>query len=263
MSCTINEQIAVRFQFQKMAPLGIEDNDYRRVAMALDLDEADVVDLCKQYQMQNKAAAAELFPEICRPKETKKICFIGDSITSERTSYMNIIRTAFESQENVQFLDCAVSGWKTSDVIFEFEGRVCPFEPDIIHIMIGTNDARNAYPGTDSSTAGIEGYRRNITQIVRMAKSTGANVIMTTVPPTKRSAPLPNGVVPEWETAAFNRVLRELCRQEQVKLNDMEAVLITELEKIIALFDHVHLNSNGQRLLAASVYRCLADEMMN
>ena len=36
------EKIAVRFNFQKMAPLGIADSDYRRVAMALDLNEGEV-----------------------------------------------------------------------------------------------------------------------------------------------------------------------------------------------------------------------------
>lgn len=260
MACSAEEQIAVRFNYQKMAPLGIKDTDYRRVAMALDLTTADVESLCQQYRKHNKDVAAELFPEVVRPQEKQKVCFIGDSITSERTSYMNIIREAYENEPNVEFLDCAISGWQTANVIFEFEGIVPDFKPDIIHIMVGTNDARNAYPGTDSSTASLMGYRRNMKQIIHMTKALGAKVIISTVPPTKQSAPLSNGTIPEWETVAFNKILRELCAEEQILLNDMEAELTAELENIIVSFDHVHLNANGQKLMAASVYKYLTNE---
>lgn len=255
-------QIAVRFHYQKMAPLGIEDTDYRRVAMSLDIPEEGVRELCQQYLAQNQAAAAELFPQPVCPKRMRKICFIGDSITSERKSYMNILRAAFAAQDNVQILDCAVSGWKTSDAIFEFEGIVPAFQPDIIHMMIGTNDARNAYPGTDSSTASLSAYRRNMTQLIHMARNLDAAVIISTVPPTKTSPPLPNGTVPVWETVAFNRILREVCRQEKVPLNDMEAALTADLEKAIDTFDHVHLSAYGQKLMAGSVYKYLAEELM-
>ena len=40
------QRIAVRFNFHKMAPLGIGDEDYRRISIALDLEEADVREYC-------------------------------------------------------------------------------------------------------------------------------------------------------------------------------------------------------------------------
>ena len=261
---TLNEamQIAVRFNYQKMAPLGIADDDYRRVAMSLDLSEDGVKELCQQFKAQNKAAASELFPNPVHPTRECRICFIGDSITSERTSYMNILRTAFEDQSNVLICDCAISGWKTSDVIFEFEGYVPGFKPDIVHIMLGTNDARNAFPDTDSSAAGLSGYRRNITQIIETVKKLGAAVIVTTIPPTKPSPALDCGIVPVWETKDFNDILRDVCKQANVPLNDMESTLTAELDGVIDTFDHVHLSAYGQKLMAKSVYPYLAEEMM-
>lgn len=263
MACNAQQQLAVRFNFQKMGPLGIADDDYRRVAMAVDSTEADVRALCENFHQQNRRTAEEL--GICGglADAPVRICFIGDSITSERTSYMNILRDGLAVDKNIETLDFSISGWQTSNVIFEFEGRVPAFRPDVVHMMIGTNDARNARPGTDGSTASLAGYRRNVEQILTLIADTGAKVIVTTVPPTRTSAPLESGIVPVWEWRAFNEVLRDITTRHGILLNDMEHTLISELDRVIDVFDHVHLSAYGQRLMAQSVYAALKKLLAN
>ena len=257
MACNAEQQFAVRFNLQKMGPLGIADDDYRPVAMAVDSTEADVRELCEGFHRQNRRVAEELGIHGGLTDRPVRICFIGDSITSERTSYMNILRDGLVEDRNIEILDFAISGWQTSNVIFEFEGQVPAFRPDVVHMMIGTNDARNARPGTDGSTASLAGYRRNIEQILTLLADTGAQVVISTVPPTQVSAPLENGVVPVWEWRAFNEILRDVAAKHGILLHDMEQTLVAELDKIIDVFDHVHLNAYGQRLMAQGVYAAL------
>lgn len=256
------QRIAVRFNFHKIAPLGIGDQDYRRIAMALDLSEEDVKAFCADCETKVQQSAQQLTAKPRSEMKNARICFIGDSITSERTSYMRILQRWLEKYPGVQTLDCAVSGWKTSDVIFEYEDRVTPFQPTHIHMMIGTNDARNAYPGEDGSTIGTASYRRNMERLIRYALDLNAKLIVTTVPPT---APAPaaaaNGKYPQWESRAFNAVLRELAQKYPFVLNDMEGELEERLDEIIDDFDNVHLNSQGQRSIAERLLPLLLQEI--
>lgn len=243
--------IAIRFNFQKIAPLGIEDSDYRRIAMALDLWEDDVRIFCENCKTKTQKAADALRIQMPDVKNSARICFIGDSITSERTSYMRIAQSYFGNCDDIKMLDCAISGWKTSDMIFEYEERVIPFRPTIIHMLIGTNDARNAYPGEDRSTAAIENYRRNMGQLIRYGLDLGAKVIVTTLVPTKLALnALPNGNYPKWEIETFNSILREIAMIYPVVLNDMEAEMTQRLDEIIDDFDNLHINFEGQFTIA-------------
>ena len=155
-----------------------------------------------------------------------------------------------------------MSGWKTSDAIFEFEDRVTSFRPTLIHMMIGTNDARNAYPGEDGSTSSLEGYRRNMRRLIRYGLDLGARVVLTTIAPAKPAAiPLANGRRPQWETRAFNEVLRGLAAEFPIVLNDVEAALEQQLDAVIDNFDNVHLNATGQRIIAERLLPLLLREI--
>jgi lysophospholipase L1-like esterase len=194
----------------------------------------------------------------------KVICF-GDSNTY---GYENLTYIGGRYAADSRWVDLLAqqTGW---NIINEgLNGREIPRRPiqipddtDFLIIMLGTNDARNAFPGTDSSAASLDGYRRNITQIIETVKKLGAADIVTTIPPTKPAAALECGVVPVWETKAFNNILREVCKQANVPLNDMEATLTSELDKVIVPFDNVHISVYGQKLMAASVYPYLVEEM--
>ena len=256
------QRIAVRFNFHKMAPLGIGDEDYRRISMALDLEEADVREYCAACADAAARMADEICPERIPELKGARICFIGDSITSERTSYLRILQRCLQDSPGIEIQDCAVSGWKTSDAIFEFEDRVTSFRPTLIHMMIGTNDARNAYPGEDGSTSSLEGYRRNMRRLIRYGLDLGAQVVLTTIAPAKPAAiPLANGRRPQWETRAFNEVLRGLAAEFPIVLNDVEAALEQQLDAVIDNFDNVHLNATGQRIIAERLLPLLLREI--
>jgi len=246
--------IAVRFNFQKIAPLGIGDADYHRIALALDMDESYVQTLCEGYAAKNRETAAQLGLQIPKAKHEERICYIGDSLTSDPTSHFRIAQAAFAGDENVKFMDFAISGWKTTDVLFEFDAAVIPFKPTIIHILLGANDSRNAYPGQDDSATCREGYRRNMDRLLELSLATGAKVILTTLMPCKEAADaLPNGNKPVWEIAAFNDILRDLAKKHPVVFNDMEAEMRAKLDDIIDGFDNLHLNGYAHQLIAGRV----------
>lgn len=246
--------IAVRFNFHRIAPLGINDGDYRRIARALDMDEGYVRSLCEGYQLQNRKAVEQLKLQIPHAKQEERICYIGDSLTSDRTSHFRIAQAAFAADENVKFMDFSISGWKTTDVLFEFDAAVIPFRPTIIHILLGANDARNAYPGQDASATSRAAYRRNMERLIELCLASGAKVILTTLAPCKDVAEaLPNGNAPVWEIAAFNEILRELAKKHALIFNDMEADMRAHLDEIIDGFDNLHLNAYAQQRIAEHV----------
>ena len=257
---TFGNDIPVRFNYHKIAPLDIEDTDYRRISQVLNMDERYVESLCKEYERRNNDSVEKLGINVPKAKREERICCIGDSITSDRLSYFRIAQSAFKEETNVYFLDFAISGWKTSDVLSEFDAQVAPFKPTIIHILLGTNDSKNAYPGEDASVTSQEEYRRNMDRLLELCDMTGAKVILTTLPPCREATEiLPNGNKPVWEIATFNVILRRLAPKHNVILNDMESELQDRLNDIIDRFDNLHLNEFAHRMIASRVisYMCM------
>ncbi len=244
-------EIAVRYNFQKIAPLGIEDYDYPRIAAVLNLDVDYVKCLCENYHVLNKQRAESYVSLLPKAKKPERICFIGDSLTSDRLSYLHVAEEVFANDSNVSIMDFSISGWNTTNVLFEFESTVIPFNPTIIHFLIGINDARNAYPGEDGSATSIDGYQRNMQRLIRYAKALGADVIVSSLHPVARAIqPLPNGKYAVWETELFNTVLESLCSEEKVCFNDMRSAQHAQTERIIDDFDNLHLNVYGQDMIA-------------
>ena len=67
----------------------------------------------------------------------KKVLFVGDSITADKMGYRNVLC-------NVASLDgmcLAYSGATSTDMYRFVNERICIFEPDIVSVMIGTNDS--------------------------------------------------------------------------------------------------------------------------
>jgi lysophospholipase L1-like esterase len=111
------------------------------------------------------------------------VVFIGDSITALWAA----------GQEGSQFathpnwIAKGISGQNSNQIVARFQTDVIDLHPDMVHILIGTNDV---YPGwtlgpcdVPAGSANFEDSPANVVAMVEMARSADIKVILATIPP--------------------------------------------------------------------------------
>lgn len=194
----------------------------------------------------------------------KTIAFIGDSITSDRESYFNIIRKSYEDEKGLKWIDAAISGDKSDDAKMKFYERTMNHHPDVAHVLIGTNDMRESDDEDGESCLSLEDYRKNLEYMVKRLKAEGVQVILSTISPVlnegiRKRFPDDNWIYKEGNIHAVNSIIEETAEKFGVKLNDMRPVYGAYKAEEILLQDGLHLNELGQNLLAKNVLAALEE----
>jgi lysophospholipase L1-like esterase len=258
---------AFAFQFnihKSHIPLGIEDHDYRRLQDVYGVGRRTILEEAAKIGAANARHAKELLkdadvPEDIRSAGETRISFLGDSITSDRQSYMNIIQCALSEYGGISVADYAVSGFKSGDLLTMLFPDVIAVRADIVSIMIGTNDMRRTDDAHRALHTGIEEYEKNVRYVVEKLTGSGSRVILTTIPPfcmDKINASLDgyNILYTEDDRSAFNSVIRRIARDCGACLNDMDETYSKHPTADLTLDDGLHLNELGQRLLAGKLF---------
>jgi lysophospholipase L1-like esterase len=108
--------------------------------------------------------------------QSRKVIFIGDSITQNWGSGQ--FGQAFVQNSN--WIDKGVSGQTSTQVLARFQSDVIDAHPDIVHILVGTNDV---YPGWQLCQGNTINSCGNIEAMVAEAQAAGIKVILGTIPP--------------------------------------------------------------------------------
>jgi len=182
--------------------------------------------------------------------------FTGDSITQGAAhtggarSYPQLFEEwlRFERGRPHDFvLNTAISGNFADDVLADYDRRVARFEPEVVAVMLGTNDAVRGVPG-------LAGYRDALDGIVGRAARDGARTIVLTPP----------GVMPEATSRAphiadYARAAREAAVERRSTVVDVFADWTDRDGGTPGAWmdDAIHPNARGHReigrLLAARV----------
>ena len=254
----------VKFNMHKLI-LDIPERDADRIAMVFHADRNEVESLMESFRQTVRTEAERTRAEmtIPMPVDKRSIVFLGDSITSDRESYLNIIRELYRDQPNVQIVDAAISGDKSDDAVMRFYERTLRYKPDVVCILIGTNDLRRNDDSYASSCVSLGGIEKNLRYMISMLKSRGAKIILTTISPVineqlKARFPDSNWCYEPSEIDALNNLIYDLSIEYQIQLNDMRMVYANYSPEKILLNDGLHLNSIGQRLLLRSTLQCLS-----
>jgi lysophospholipase L1-like esterase len=103
------------------------------------------------------------------------VVYIGDSITA-------IWGSGPQFAEHPNWVDKGISGQNSSQVLARFQTDVVDLHPEIVHILIGTNDV---YPGwtLHPSDPYAINSPANVEAMVNMAQTNGIHVILATIPP--------------------------------------------------------------------------------
>ena len=148
-------------------------------------------------------------------------------------------------------INTAISGWRVALLLKDFDRRVASWRPDVVTLMIGTNDC---------STAGVfpvispQKFACQVRRFVRRVRRTGAIPVLQTQPTIDvQHAP------ERARIAEFAQAIRDVAAREKVILVDQFAKF-TELENTGAknlLNDPFHPGAAGHAVLALEIARVL------
>lgn len=261
-------QFKFNFKFnlhKSCIPIGLKDDDYQSLSAAYGVSMEDMMAEVEANQAFLRAEAELLlqkYPDFPREMANKKIAFLGDSITSDRRSYFNIIRTALQDSD-AHLLDDAISAYKVVDIITNFVPGVTDFAPDIVHIMIGSNDLKRTSDVRKLPVLSVEEYAKDLDYLVDSMLDRGAKLILTTIPPfddKKTHAKFfeVNACFLDEDRMAFNAVVREQAKKAGCLLNEMDPLYAQYSIADLTLEDGLHLNEIGQRMLT----HCVVEKLL-
>ena len=211
---------------------------------------------------------------------SSKVIFLGDSITQAAESeegegtYKGFITSLKENVgQEMELINKGISGNKVPDLLLRYKNDVLDLKPNIVFIYIGINDVWHKYDwgsGTD-----IDIYENGLRKIISEIKTTGAKIILCT--PTvigenigefklvNNFKYIETADIMNNDLDAFSDVVRNLSSEFNTELLDLRKKFkdyisennMENLSKGILTYDGVHLNNEGNKLIADEMIKFL------
>ena len=190
------------------------------------------------------------------------ICFFGDSITEAGLWESEIFSFFAEnySEKLIKIYNCGSGGDSVTAALDRVYGDCLAFSPSYVSVMFGMNDVGREYYASDDAEnlkmrdAAFEKYKKNMTSLVKIIASSGAELILCT--PTRyddfdKTSDVPIDSVNDG-LARCAEFVRELAEKYNCILVDFhkEMLQFTNLPKRIINDDRVHPNAYGNHLMA-------------
>lgn len=184
--------------------------------------------LCR-YAEENRAVIAAGRPNVV---------FIGDSITE---GWLHGDPDFFAHG----FVGRGIGGQTSGQLLVRFWQDVIALRPQVVHIMVGTNDiAGNTGPTSEAA------WRNNIRSMVALARANGIAVVLGSILPADRFG-WRSGLEPAHQIIELNAWLRKYADAEALVLADYHSVLAGPGGELPAIYgpDGVHPNAHGYALM--------------
>jgi acyl-CoA thioesterase-1 len=134
---------------------------------------------------------------------------------------------------------------------------------DVIHFNFGLHDlkyvderGRNASVETGKHQIPIDQYERNLDEIVKRLKKTGAKLIFATTTP----VPDGTGFRAKGDAAIYNRAAEKVMNKHRVQIDDLYSFALPRLKEI-QLDSNVHFNQKGSEQLAEQVAKSILNAL--
>jgi len=243
-----------KFNLYKLSGLLIEEEELGAIARVYGVEPEAVEQLENGFRRNIERLAANLPPWGKPPSEPPlKILAVGDSITSDRESYVKILNCYWEEDPSRCMLDAAVSGDTTSDIIKRFYSTVMIRQFQWAVLFIGTNDCFQTDDPSQIPVTSLDEYRRNIRFITETLLAAGKRLIQITIPPVdnarmKRFFPDANSLYTEGQIEQVNDFIREWAGEKGYAVADLSRAIQQQSKEVLEP-DGLHLNGRGQGML--------------
>ncbi|MEG0630288.1 MAG: SGNH/GDSL hydrolase family protein [Christensenellaceae bacterium] len=262
-----HHEYLIKYNVQRLMEQNRSDSDYGYIAKVLDIDINETKDIINNFSLNVQKIATEIKNSVQIPinmEQKFNIAFIGDSLTSERESYFNVIKELLSDFSKITFVDASLSGAKISDVYDSIFLKVIDKEVDIAHVLIGTNDIRRQRGLYSKNNIGIIEYKKHLENILMMLNEAGIKTIVSTIPPVDNDAIEIVFGGRNWEyrdedVIKYNIAIRSITKKCESILNDCWTSAKSKEE--IIFYDGIHINDMGTKILVKSLLKYLIQIM--
>ena len=212
------------------------------------------------------AITITLFGCLGPKRELPKILIIGDSISGGYFPFVkkNLIGKAKVFQptyydKNGKTKSCCGG---TSQAVKEIGIYLSDIKWDIIHFNFGLHDIKHIDPVTGKNSKNLshphqaspEEYGRNLIEIIKKLKRTGAKLIFaTTTPyPDKLGKQMRSPGMPK----IYNQVAIKIMDKSEIKINDLYSLVLPRVNELQRP-NNVHFNIKGSEFLAEQVLKSI------
>jgi lysophospholipase L1-like esterase len=249
-----------KFNLYKLSGLLIEDDDLSSIARVYGVSLDELKGIEEQFRRNVEELSAALVAA-GRPAAdptndgtpSVSILAIGDSISSDRESYVKILNHYWRNDPSRRMLDAAVSGDTSADLIKRFYSTVLNREFQWAVLFIGTNDSFQLDDERRISVLSPDEYRRNIRFITETLIAKGKKIIQITIPPVDNERlrsffPDSNSVYTREQIGEVNAFIRGWASENGYPVADLARAIEGQGEDVLEP-DGLHLNGRGQSMI--------------
>lgn len=201
-------------------------------------------------------------------KEPKTVIFFGDSITNRGMrpgGYIDLVKQKLDKRGKLQkykLIGAGHEGNTVPDLQARVEQDVISKRPDLVFIYIGINDVWKSINNPPNHTP-INSYEAGLREIINKIKGSGAKVVLCT--PSVIGELVEGGNPQDATLNQYSMISRKVAHETNSKLCDLRSVFVSYLtkyntensEKGILTHDRVHLNDEGNELVAKQIIKHL------
>ncbi|MHA7943866.1 SGNH/GDSL hydrolase family protein [Formosa sp. 3Alg 14/1] len=183
--------------------------------------------------------------------------------------------TVTNSEEKIKVLNAGVGGNNTNDLLKRVDKDVISKKPDVVIMMVGTNDMLNSKKMIDYNT-----YTANLDTLIKKIKSNGSELVIMSPIPADSTYLLARHdrtmfkEAPNQKIDKVGRIVKNLALENEVYVYDLNAEfkalnlpqhnqdLMIKNEKNSGKKDGVHPTALGYRFIAQNVYNYLKDHQL-
>ena len=209
-----------------------------------------------------------LFSSFTLPvQQKKKIIFFGDSITQaavKPNGYIDVMNAMLKDQKldaQYELIGAGVGGNKVYDLYLRMEEDVLAKKPDIVVIYIGVNDVwhkQSSGTGTDADK-----FVRFYNAIIAKLKAQNIKVVIATPAVIGERTDFSNQL--DGDLNRYSTIIRGIAQKESLPLIDLRKAFLDynvknnpeNKEQGILTTDRVHLNDNGNKLVAETMWQVI------
>lgn len=222
--------------------------------------------------------AVALLPFIAAPlnaveptplKAGDRIVFLGDSITAggakAPNGYIRVLEAALNQKHadlKIECIGAGISGNKVPNLQARVDNDVVAKKPTIVFIYIGINDVWHGQKNPANGTS-PEKFEAGLKEVIGKIQAGGARVILCT--PTVIGEKKDGGNPLDAKLDQFSDISRGIAKELNLQLCDLRKAFVDYLaknnpenkEKGILAPDGVHLNADGNKLVAETMLKTL------
>jgi lysophospholipase L1-like esterase len=244
-----------KYNLHKWLGLLIEDDDIRFISSMYGVKKKHL----QEVDDSLKASVARLAEELRKRAKIKsagkpyEIAAIGDSLSSDRQSWVNILNHMWRDEGKRHIIDCSISGDTTSHLLDRFYSSILNEEFAWAVVFIGTNDCRELDDDAHISNISFDEYERNMTYIMESLLNRGKKVINVTLPPADNERmqhyfPDSNQCYDQARIEKTNDYIRQLSKKYKTNLADLAGVLANYNGDFLEQ-DGIHISGDAQVML--------------